>query len=224
MNDAIDRERALLIEQIREEVRDTGDLTGRRSLSSRVIQALQQVPRHAFVPAELQYNAYANHPLPIGYGQTISQPYIVALMTELIRPREDAVVLEIGTGSGYQAAILAQLVKRVYSLEIVPQLAELARERLQRLGYGNIEVRAGNGHFGWPQHAPYDAILVTAAADSVPPALIEQLKPGGTLVIPVGSRFGGQALRVIDKDAHGRIEDRNVLPVMFVPLTGAPED
>ena len=222
MNDANDLELALLIEQIREEVRDTADLTGRHTLSGRVIQALQSVPRHAFVPTELQCSAYANHPLPIGYGQTISQPYIVALMTELIRPREEDVVLEIGTGSGYQAAILAQLVKRVYSLEIVPQLAELARERLQRLGYGNVEVRAGNDYSGWPEHAPYDAILVTAAADSVPPALIEQLKPGGTLIIPVASRFGGQALHVIDKDAHCRIDETNVLPVLFVPLPGAP--
>jgi protein-L-isoaspartate(D-aspartate) O-methyltransferase len=174
------------------------------------------------VPAELQPQAYANHPLPIGLGQTISQPYIVALMTELIQPEAEDVVLEIGTGSGYQAAILSRLVKQVYSLEIVETLAEQARERLTRLGYENVEVRTGNGHFGWPEHAPYDAILVTAAAPQLPPALIEQLKPGGTLVIPIGNAFSGQELRVVTKNAQGQIEQRNALPVIFVPMTGEP--
>jgi len=213
-----------LLDQIRDEVRDTSYLTGRQSLENRVMQALRQVPRHAFVPEEVQYSAYANHPLPIGYGQTISQPYIVALMTDLIRPRADDVVLEIGTGSGYQAAVLAKLVKQVYSLEIVEKLAEQARERLQRLGYDNVEVRSGNGHFGWPEHAPYDAIVVTAAASRIPPALIEQLKPGGTLVIPVGDHYSGQDLRVITKNEQGQVEERGVLPVIFVPMTGSPEE
>ena len=213
-----------LLDQIRDEVRDTSYLTGRQALENQVMQALRQVPRHAFVPEEAQHSAYANHPLPIGYGQTISQPYIVALMTDLIRPRADDVVLEIGTGSGYQAAVLAKLVKQVYSLEIVEKLAEQARERLQRLGYDNVEVRSGNGHFGWPEHAPYDAIIVTAAASRIPPALIKQLKPGGTLVIPVGDHYSGQDLRVITKNEQGQVEERGVLPVIFVPMTGSPEE
>ncbi len=222
MNMQPDWKLAALIEEIRAEVRDTSYMTGRSALESRVIRAIQQVPRHVFVPEEYQPSAYANRPLPIGYGQTISQPYIVALMTELIRPGAEDVVLEIGTGSGYQAAILANLVKQVYSLEIVPELAVQARERLQRLGYDNVEVHTGNGHFGWPEHAPYDAIIVTAAADRIPPALIEQLKPGATLVIPVGSYFAGQTLKVVSKDPHGHIEERNALPVIFVPLVGDP--
>ena len=145
-------------------------------------------------------------------------------MTELIRPKAEDVILEVGTGSGYQAAILAGLVKQVYSLEIIAELAEQARQRLQRLGYHNVEVRTGNGHFGWPEHAPYDAIVVTAAAARVPPALVEQLKPGGMLVMPVGSRYFGQDLWTIRKDAQGRIAERRVLPVAFVPLTGAPAE
>jgi protein-L-isoaspartate(D-aspartate) O-methyltransferase len=224
MNAAYDREQKLLLDQIRAEVRDTYYLTGRAALDERVMRALGQVPRHAFVPEALRYSAYDNRPLPIGHGQTISQPYVVALMTDLIRPGPEDVVLEIGTGSGYQAAILATLVKRVYSLEIVESLAELARDRLHRLGYGNVEVAVGDGHSGWPEHAPYDAILVTAATPAIPPALIEQLKPGGTLVIPIGSQYAGQDLRVVGKDAQGGIEERSVLPVLFVPLTGLPED
>ena len=224
MTSDIDPELLFLLDQIRDEVRETSHLTGCPALEQRVVRALQQVPRHAFVPVELQHSAYTNRPLPIGHGQTISQPYIVALMTELIRPRADDVVLEIGTGSGYQAAILANLVKQVYSMEIVEELAEQARERLGRLGYGNVEVRAGNGHLGWPEHAPYDAIVVTAAAPWIPPPLIEQLKPGGTLVIPVGERYSGQDLRVVTKDGQGRVEERGVLPVIFVPLTGSPDE
>lgn len=218
----IDMECAFLLDQIRDEVRDTGYMTGRAALTKQVFQAIKQVPRHEFVPAALQHQAYANHPLPIRHGQTISQPYIVALMTELIQPEAEDMVLEIGTGSGYQAAILSRLVKQVYSLEIVETLAEQARERLARLGYENVEVRTGNGHFGWPEHAPYDSILVTAAAPQIPPALIEQLKPGGTLVIPVGNAFSGQELRVVTKDAQGQIEQRTALPVIFVPMIGEP--
>lgn len=218
-----DRELENLLELIRDEVSDTFYMTGRPSLDARVIAAFRQVPRHAFVPEELRHNAYVNCPLPIGHGQTISQPYIVALMTDLLRPRVEDVVLEVGTGSGYQAAILSRLVKQVYSLEIVETLAEQAQQRLHALGYDNVEVRFGNGHFGWPEHAPFDAIIVTAAADEIPPALIEQLKPGGRLIIPIGGRFSGQELRVVSKDAQGGIKVKDVLPVIFVPLTGAPE-
>lgn len=213
-----------LLDEIRNEVRATGYLTGRSALQQRVFDALRTVPRHVFVPDELQESAYANHPLPIGYGQTISQPYIVALMTDLIQPGPEDVILEVGTGSGYQAAILSRLVKQVYSLEIIEALAEHARQHLQRLGYDNVEVRTGNGRFGWPEHAPYDAIVVTAAAPEVPPALIEQLKPGGTLVIPVGRQHFGQGLLTISKDAQGRTEERRILPVAFVPLTGSADE
>jgi len=215
---------SFLLDEIREEVWATRHLTGRPALEERVMEALRQVPRHEFVPEELRHGAYANHPLTIGFGQTISQPYIVALMTDLIRPRVEDVVLEIGTGSGYQAAILARLVKRVYSIEIVEELAAEAGARLQRLGYHNIEVRAGNGRLGWPEHAPYDAILVTAAASRIPSTLIEQLKPGGTLVIPVGAQHAAQDLLVLRKTANGRIEESSVLPVAFVPLTGTDAD
>ena len=210
-----------LLDEIRDEVSDTRELTGRPVLDPRVLDALRGVPRHVFVPDDLQASAYVNHPLPIGHGQTISQPYIVALMSDLIQPRAGDVVLEVGTGSGYQAAILARLVKQVYSLEIIEELAAQARVRLQRLGCDNVEVRAGNGRFGWPEHAPYDSIMVTAAAPRIPPALIEQLKPGGILVMPVGSRYLGQELLVLEKDALGGLEERRVLPVAFVPLTGA---
>ncbi len=210
-----------LLDEIRDEVRDTRELTGRPVLDPRVLEALRGVPRHMFVPDDLQASAYVNHPLPIGHGQTISQPYIVALMSDLIQPRAGDVVLEVGTGSGYQAAILARLVKQVYSLEIIEELAAQARVRLQRLGCDNVEVRAGNGRFGWPEHAPYDSIMVTAAAPRIPPALIEQLKPGGILVMPVGSRYLGQELLVLEKDALGGLDERRVLPVAFVPLTGA---
>lgn len=217
---AIHRELDFLLDEIREEVWATRHLTGRPALEERVMDSLCQVPRHEFVADRLQSCAYANHPLQIGHGQTISQPYIVALMTDLIQPRADDVVLEIGTGSGYQAAILSKLVKRVYSVEIIEELAAEAAARLRRLGYDNVEVRLGNGRLGWPQHAPYDAILVAAAAAGIPAALIEQLKPGGTLVIPVGAQHAAQDLLVVKKDLGGRIEEKNVLPVAFVPLTG----
>lgn len=218
-----DPEISFLLDEIREEVRSTRDLTGRALLAARVIEAMRRVPRHAFVPGELRWAAYRNTALPIGYRQTISQPYVVALMTDLVDPKPEDVILEIGTGSGYQAAVLSCLVRQVYSLEIVEELAMQARDRLQRLGFGNIEVGIGNGHYGWPEHAPYDSIIVTAAAPGVPAALIEQLKPGATLVIPVGNRYTGQDLKVLRKDDAGRIEERSVLPVVFVPLTGTPE-
>lgn len=220
MNGVGDKRIKQLLETIAEHARETGHLTGRPTLDARVLAALRKVPRHLFVPEELQERAYDDYPLPIGGGQTISQPYIVALMSDLIRPRDDAVVLEVGTGSGYQSAVLAELVRQVYTLEIDEQLARAARDRLQRLGYANIEVRAGNGRLGWPEHAPYDAIVVTAAPVAIPPPLIDQLRPGGTLVIPVGERAFGQRLLVLGKDEQGRIEERSVLPVAFVPLTG----
>ena len=216
-------EMQVLLDEIRAEVSETWRYTGRAALAPRVLDAFAEVPRHVFLPDTLRAAAYINRPLPIGHGQTISQPYIVALMTDLLDPEADDIVLEIGTGSGYQAAVLAQLVKRVYSLEIVAELAEQASERLRRLGYGNIEVRQGDGHAGWPEHAPFDAIIVTAAAPDIPPLLFEQLKPGGRFLIPVGSRYSGQDLLLIEKDRHGRVSRKSVLPVIFVPLTGAAE-
>ena len=216
-------EQDLLLDEIRAEALGTRQYTGRSAFDERVLAALREVPRKEFVPPELQHRAYDNIPLPIGHGQTISQPYIVALMTDLIRPEPDHVVLEIGTGSGYQAAILAKLVKRVYTMEIVEALATQAAPRLLRLGYDNVEVRCGNGRLGWSEHAPYDAILVAAAACGIPPALIEQLKAGGTLVIPVGGARESQELLVLGKDAQGRVHERSVLPVVFVPLTGTED-
>lgn len=208
-----------LLDEIREEVRETRHYTGCGALSERVLAAFSQVPRHEFVPAALRAAAYVNRPLTIGRGQTISQPFIVALMSELLETAPDDVVLEIGAGSGYQSAVLARLVQQVYSLEIIPELADAARERLARLGYANVEVRQGDGRAGWPAHAPYDGILVAAAAAEVPRALIDQLKPGGRLLIPLGGRLHGQQLLLIEKDAQGRPSRRAVLPVIFVPLT-----
>lgn len=211
----------LLLDEIRAETWGTRQYTGRNAFDERVMTALREVPREEFVPPALRHRAYDNLPLPIGHGQTISQPYIVALMTDLIDPQPGDVVLEIGTGSGYQAAVLAMLVKRVYTMDIVDALATQAATRLQRLGYDNVEVRVGNGRLGWPEHAPYDAILVAAAAPDIPPELLAQLKPGGTLVIPVGGTRASQELLVLSKDAQGRVHERSVLPVVFVPLTGA---
>jgi len=181
------------------------------------LQAMRTVPRHAFVPPALVPAAYENRPLPIGLGQTISQPYIVAYQTEVVRPRKDLKVLEIGTGSGYQAAVLAAAGARVYTMEIFEELATSARRRLEALGYP-VTVRHGDGNFGWPEEAPFDAIVVTAAASHVPPALVEQLKPGGRMVIPVGGIFGVQNLLQVDKDASGAVRTRILLPVAFVPM------
>lgn len=182
------------------------------------MQAMATVPRHCFVPPEQCEWAYADRPLPIGRGQTISQPFIVALMTELLQPDPRAAVLEIGTGSGYQTAVLAGLVRQVYSIERIPELAAAAERRLRELGYTNVEIRADDGGRGWEEWAPFDAIMVTAAAATVPPALVRQLKPGGRLVIPVGEPHRSQDLRVITKDERGGVETRSVLPVVFVPL------
>jgi protein-L-isoaspartate(D-aspartate) O-methyltransferase len=182
--------------------------------------AMRKVPRDHFVSVDMKRLAYSNGPLPIGCGQTISQPYIVALMTDLLQPQEDFVVLEVGTGSGYQSAVLSRLVKKVYSTEIIEQLAHGAEQRLQRLQYDNVEIKVCDGYFGWNEYAPFDGIIVTAAASEVPPPLIEQLKPGSRLVIPVGKPHMYQELMVIEKDESGQILSRNVLGVAFVPLTG----
>lgn len=193
--------------------------TGRDALDERVLQAMAKVPRHEFVPEAFRARAYENRPLPIGEGQTISQPFIVALMTDLAAVDRDSVVLEIGTGSGYQAAVLAELAARVHTIEIVEPLGRRAAETLERLGYDNVLVRIGDGYRGWPEAAPFDAIVVTAAPDEVPRPLIEQLAPGGRLVIPVGSPGAVKSLRLIEKDAEGRLTERDVLPVAFVPFT-----
>ena len=217
--DGFAAERSALIEEIRSwAARDSIVESGQ--FEDGALRALSRVPRQEFVPGHLRSEAWENHPLPIGYGQTISQPYIVALMTDLVRPRPDHVVLEVGTGSGYRAAVLAELVERVYSLEIIEPLAEQAAKRLRRLGYENVETRLGDGYFGWDEHAPYDAIVVTAAASHVPPPLIEQLKPGGRMVIPVGGRFAVQYLLLIEKDEEGKTQTRQITAVRFVPLTG----
>jgi protein-L-isoaspartate(D-aspartate) O-methyltransferase len=182
------------------------------------LRAMRAVPRHAFVPADLRDQAYENHPLPIGLGQTISQPYIVGYMTELVRPRPGMRILEVGTGSGYQAAVLAATGADVYSIEIFRTLADSARTRLNRLGYKNVTVRHGDGHDGWPDAAPFDAIVVTAAAGHIPPALTRQLKPGGRMVIPVGSVYGAQYLILVEKNDKGVVRTRTLLPVAFVPM------
>ena len=178
------------------------------------------MPRHRFVPAGLSAAAYENRPLPIGAGQTISQPFMVALMTALLDPQPGHSVLEIGTGSGYQAAVLSRLVERVYSVETVPELARTAAAALRALGYTNVELLTGDGNQGWPEHAPYDGIIVTAAAPVIPPALIEQLKPGGKLVIPSGPQYGPQELLLLSKNEHGQVQRRSVIAVAFVPLVG----
>ena len=195
-------------------------LMGRGISNPRVLQAMTDVPRHKFVPKNLQAFAYADNPLPIGLDQTISQPYIVAAMTELLDPQPDHVVFEVGTGSGYQAAILSPLVKHVYTVEIVPELGEMAAARLKELGYDNVTVRVGDGYAGWPEHAPFDSIIVTCGAEEIPPPLVEQLKPGGTMVIPVGPFNQVQELTVVKKDAEGQITTHLVMPVRFVPMTG----
>ena len=213
-------EREAMLEAVRESVRNSADYTGRSELSDRVMDAMESVAREEFVLPEYRHLAYRNTPLPIEAGQTISQPLIVALMTELLDPQPGDVILEVGTGSGYQAAVLAKLVKHVYSVEIVEELAISAAAVLQRLGYANVTVRAGDGYAGWPEHAPFDGIIVTAAAEHLPSPLLQQLKPGSKLVIPVGEEHGYQELLVVEVDAAGEISRQSVLPVRFVPLTG----
>lgn len=213
--------RAAMLRDIADELAYTRRELGIDAFAPRVMDALASVPRERFVPETHRALAFANGPLPIGHGQTISQPYIVALMTDLLAPRADSVILEIGTGSGYQAAVLAEIVRQVYSVEIVAALADAARERLAALGYANVAVRHADGHAGWPEHAPYDGIVVTAATPVVPPALLAQLKPGARLVVPVGHPGDVQQLRLIERRADGSLASRDLLPVAFVPLIGA---
>ena len=209
-----------MLEAIRDSTADTVDYTGRRKLSGRVMAQMAAVPREEFVGEDMKTRAYLNTALPITHGQTISQPFIVALMTDFLDPQPDHVVLEVGTGSGYQAAVLSGLVKHIYSIEIIAGLTETAGAVLERLGYDNITLKTGDGYLGWPEHAPFDGIIVTAAADHIPPPLIEQLKPGGRLIIPVESRGGFQELILVTKSENGSTQQRSVLPVRFVPLTG----
>jgi protein-L-isoaspartate(D-aspartate) O-methyltransferase len=188
---------------------------------SGVLEAMRQVPRHLFVPWSLKLMAHADHPLPIGHGQTISQPYIVALMTEALQLKADSKVLEIGTGSGYQAAVLSELTPQVFTMEIITPLANQARERLQKLGYHTVKVRTADGYFGWPEEGPFDGIIVTCAAGHVPPPLLAQLRQGGRMVIPLGGVYEVQRLMVVTKDREGRVRTNELLPVRFVPMTGA---
>jgi protein-L-isoaspartate(D-aspartate) O-methyltransferase len=214
------RQRAQLLGEIEQDVRDTSASLDKQALDARVMQAMGKVPRHEFVPHAQRRYSYENRPLPIGYGQTISQPYIVAIMSDLLQLEPDDRVLEIGTGSGYQAAILAELSRHVYSIEIIDGLAERARAVLDALGYQRVHTRVGDGYYGWEDQAPFDAIMVTAAADHVPPPLIKQLKPGGRMLIPVGSRFMTQQLVLVEKASDDTVTTQLLLPVIFVPLTG----
>ncbi len=207
-----------MLGDIETEMMLTSRHTGRDRLDARTLEALRQVPREKFVPGNMRHAAFRDGALPVGHGQTISQPYMVAIMTDLLDLGPDSVVLEIGTGTGYQAAVLSCLAGRVYSIERIPELAESASRRLAELGYDNVEVRCGNGCLGWPEKAPFDGIIVTAAAELVPPALIAQLKPGGRMVIPVGERYSHQELELIDKDENGETSTTQVLGVAFVPL------
>lgn len=195
--------------------------TGQRTIDAKVLAVMGKVERHRFVAQSLENAAYDNRPLPIGHGQTISQPYIVALMTDLMQTKPGHKVLELGTGSGYQAAVLAELVKEVYSIEIIEPLGKQAALRLAQIGYHNVRVKVADGYYGWPEHAPFDSIIVTAAASHVPPALVKQLKPGGRIVIPVGTTFLTQHLMLVEKQADGSVSTRQILPVSFVPLTGS---
>lgn len=216
--DAMNAASRHMLEEIEREAAFTSSLTGKRALDPRVMAAIGKVSREDFVSPDLKACAYENGPLPIGYGQTISQPYIVALMTDLLQLEPAHVVLEVGTGSGYQAAVLSQLVKRVYTIERIQALGEATAARLKTLGYGNVTCRIGNGCKGWPEHAPYDAIMVTAAAAHIPQALTEQLKPGGRMVIPVGLPYMPQELMLVEKDREGYVHARDILGVAFVPL------
>jgi protein-L-isoaspartate(D-aspartate) O-methyltransferase len=207
-----------MLADIEREVEYTSRLIGKRALDPRVMKAMEAVPREAFVPGNMKHFAFENGPLPIGYGQTISQPYIVALMSDLLQTQADHVVLEIGTGSGYQTAILSRLVRQVYSIEVVSELGVASAGRLKDLGYTNVECRIGNGYAGWPEHAPYDGIIVTAAATRIPQPLVDQLVTGGRLVIPVGDPYGAQELVVVTRGEGDRIDVREILGVAFVPL------
>ena len=218
--DDVATERRQMVDEIAALTRETAAETGKPALDPRVIAILGKVPRHRFVPADQQRTAYKNRPLPIGYGQTISQPYIVALMTDLMNVGPGHVALEIGTGSGYQAAILAELAQTVCTIEIIEPLAREAEERLRSLGYARVRTRIGDGYYGWEDCGPFDAIMVTAAVNHIPPPLVRQLKPGGRMVVPVGAPFLTQQLMLVEKNRDGSVITRQILPVRFVPLTG----
>jgi protein-L-isoaspartate(D-aspartate) O-methyltransferase len=217
-NDAANRSQ--MIQTIESQVRETSFAIGRNYIDARILRAMGAIPRHEFVSEELRQASYADRALPIGYGQTISQPLIVALMSDVLNVDSTSVVLEVGTGSGYQAAVIAALVRQVYTIEIISPLAQSAAERLQRLDYTNVTVRVGDGYFGWQDAAPFDGIVVTAAAAHLPPPLLQQLKPGARMVIPVGPPFGLQHLTVAERGVGGQIRTRQLFPVKFVPLTG----
>jgi protein-L-isoaspartate(D-aspartate) O-methyltransferase len=199
---------------VKEQIADRG-ISDRR-----VLKAMESVPRHAFVPAAYRDQAYADHPLPIGYGQTISQPYIVAYMCEVAGIRPSDRILEVGTGSGYHASVISRLASKIYTIEIIPELARRAEETIRQLGYENIVLRQGDGYFGWKDEAPFDVIIVTAAADHIPPPLLRQLKDGGRMIIPLGHPFFTQKLVLVEKK-NGEIRSRDLIPVRFVPLTGS---
>ena len=209
--------REQMVAEIAARMAFVSDRLGKTALDERVMQAMAKIPRHEFVPFELQPFAYANTPLPIGFDKTISQPFIVALMTDLLEIRPDDIVLEIGTGLGYQAAVLGELARQVYSIEIIEELAQHARRRLSRQGCRNVEVRIGNGYHGWSEHAPFDKVMVTAAPDLIPPPLIQQLKPGGKMAIPAGLP-DAQQLVLVEKGSNGRIATKEILPVRFSQL------
>jgi len=215
--DLFEKLRQQMIAEIVAEAALTVSHTGRAAFSDRVLRVIGSMPRHEFVPVELQPYAYLNRPLPIGYEKTVSQPFIVALMTDLLAPEAGDVVLEVGAGAGYQAAILAELAKRVYTVDIIEELAQGAERRLKRLGYENVEVGIVNGYYGWPEHAPYDRIMVTAASDLIPAPLLAQLKPGGRMVIPTGIP-DKQTLTLVEKSATGSLSAREILPVRFSEL------
>ncbi|MCF7966831.1 MAG: protein-L-isoaspartate(D-aspartate) O-methyltransferase [Methylobacter tundripaludum] len=218
--DMFRQQRQALVDVIKYDVLRTRDFLNQEALDDRVLDALRKVPRHEFVPDDQRPYAYQNRPLPIGYGQTISQPYIVAVMTDLLKLKKNDRTLEIGTGSGYQAAILAELADSVYSIEIVEPLAKQAATNLKRAGYDAVHTRTGDGYYGWEEAAPFDGIVVTAVASHIPPPLIKQLKPGGRMIIPVGAPFMTQYLVLVSKDTDEKVTTRQILPVSFVPLTG----
>ncbi len=212
--------RQRMVEIISKNVKETSLYLNKQELDPRVMEAIGTVPRHEFVPEYERDQAYLNRPLSIGHGQTISQPYIVAIMTDMLKLTPESKVLELGTGSGYQAAILSELAAQVYTIEIVTTLGDQAREKLKKLGYDNVQVKTGDGYYGWEEYAPFDAIIVTAAGSHIPPPLIKQLKPGGHMVSPVGTNFMTQQLLLISKEDSDKFVSREIIPVSFVPLTG----
>jgi protein-L-isoaspartate(D-aspartate) O-methyltransferase len=222
MKQYFEEQRRQMVTAIRANADQVAARVGKTALDKRVLKALAKVPRHEFVPVEIQEYAYVNMPVPIGFDKTISQPFMVAVMTDLLELKPDDVVLEIGTGLGYQAAVLAELAGRVSSVEIIDELAQRAVQRLKRQGYTNVEVRVGNGYYGWPEHALFDKVIVTAAPDLIPPPLINQLKAGGRMVIPVGLP-NAQQLVVAEKDLNGRVTTKEFMPVLFSLLEGSDE-